>query len=192
MRGGPLRAGRWGAGEGPEGRPASTRIKPVGNWNFIPSVPDRAKTALIMLAVALLLQAGLATAEDGVAALTGRRPPGRAFSLARPAPGQYSVSLFGRDYRWSERLTLLEFIAGPSERPGLALFVPGRAPDAPDAAEAPRFITGRLSLGSVEAWRDAFAALLEALRRLFQGGPRVDEPSPAPSPGLARLSGHGV
>ncbi len=157
-------------------------------------MPDRTKSALILLAAVLLLQAGLATAEDGVAALTGRRPAVRAFSFSRPAPGQYSLSLYGRDYRWSERLTLLEFVAGPSERPGLALFIPGRTPD---AAKDPRLITGRVSLGSVEAWRDAVARLLDAMRRLIHGGPRTDEllPSPSPGspgPGLARVSGRGV
>ncbi|MHB0884967.1 MAG: hypothetical protein ACYC41_03705 [Bacillota bacterium] len=152
-------------------------------------MPDRTKSALILLAAVLLLQAGLAVAEDGVAALTGRRSEGRAFSLARPAPGQYSLSLYGHDYRWSERLTVLEFMAGPSDRPGLALFVPGRTPE---ASKGLRFITGRVSLGSVEAWRDAVARLFEALRRLIQGGPRTDEPLPAPGLGLARVSGRGV
>ncbi|MHB8927862.1 MAG: hypothetical protein ACYC9Q_09450 [Bacillota bacterium] len=152
-------------------------------------MPDRPKTAVILLAVILLLQVGLGTAEDGITALTGRRQVGRALSLARPAPGHYALSLFGHDYRWSERLAGLGFEAGAGDRPGLALFIPGHGP----AGGASRsFFTGRVWLGSVEAWREAVGRCLEALRRALGGGPGTDPPARLPGPGLACVSGSGV
>jgi len=166
----------WPAGDSGAARPTRTH-NPDPNWHLIRSMPDRARIAAILLAAVILLQVGLSTAEGGVSALTGRRPLGRALSFARTAPGRYALTLFGHDYRWSERLAGLGLEARSPDDPGsgLILFLPGREPSERGGGW---FISGRVALGSVQGWRAVIAGFLKALRRLV-GHPAGPAPGPA-------------
>ncbi|HEY3314027.1 MAG TPA: hypothetical protein VGL40_01915 [Bacillota bacterium] len=101
-------------------------------------MPDRFKTAAIFLAAIVILQFGLSTAEAGLSYLAGRPFAGQAFSVDRPEPGVYALSLVGHRGHLSETLTVAELRRQPA---------------------------GRIALGTVEAWRGALKRLWNALGR---------------------------